>query len=171
FTNVEQRAVISALDVDNIYKMPLVLHAQGLDDIVAEKLGLDLPPANLTDWQHVVDAMEYPQGEVTIAMVGKYVNLADAYMSLNESLRHASVQTRRRVNIRYIDSEELEREGVDKLRDVDAILVPGGFGERGVEGKILAARYARENKIPYLGICLGMQVAVIEYARNVAGMA
>ncbi len=170
FTNVEQRAVISALDVDNIYKMPLVLHAQGLDDIVAEKLGLDLPPANLTDWQHVVDAMEYPQGEVTIAMVGKYVNLADAYMSLNESLRHASVQTRRRVNIRYIDSEELEREGVDKLRDVDAILVPGGFGERGVEGKILAARFARENGIPYLGICLGMQVAVIEYARNVAGL-
>lgn len=171
FTNVEPRAVISVPDVDNIYKVPLVLNAQGLDDIVAEKLGLELPPADLSDWKAVVDAMEYPQGEVTIAMVGKYVDLADAYMSLNESLRHASIQTRRRVNIRYIDSEELERTGLEPLRDVDAILVPGGFGERGVEGKILAARYARENKIPYLGICLGMQVAVIEYARNVAGMA
>jgi CTP synthase len=171
FTNVEQRAVISALDVDNIYKVPLVLHAQGLDDIVAEKLHLKLPPANLADWQHVVDAMSYPQGELTVAMVGKYVNLADAYMSLNESLRHAGVQTRRRINIRYIDSEEIEREGVEQLADVDAILVPGGFGVRGVEGKIMAARYARENAVPYLGICLGMQVAVIEYARHVAGLA
>ncbi|RFA28258.1 CTP synthetase [Alkalilimnicola ehrlichii] len=170
FTNVEQRAVISSLDVDNIYKVPQVLHAQGLDDIVAEKLRLDLPPADLSDWHYVVDAMAYPQGEVTIAMVGKYVNLADAYMSLNESLRHASVQTRRRVNIRYVDSEELEREGVEQLADVDAILVPGGFGERGVEGKIMAARYAREHKLPYLGICLGMQVAVIEFARHVAGL-
>ncbi len=170
FTNVEQRAVVSALDVDNIYKVPLVLHAQGLDDIVVEKLRLELPPANLADWQHVVDAMAYPQGEVTVAMVGKYVNLADAYMSLNESLRHASVQTRRRVNIRYIDSELIEREGTELLEDVDAVLVPGGFGERGVEGKILAARYAREQKIPYLGICLGMQVAVIEYARHMAGL-
>src|SRR5690606_22265612 len=171
FTNVEPRAVISVPDVDNIYKVPLVLNAQGLDDIVAEKLGLELPPADLSDWKAVVDAMEYPQGELTVALVGKYVDLADAYMALNESLRHASIQTRRRVNIRYIDSEELERTGLEPLRDVDAILVPGGFGERGVEGKILAARYARENKIPYLGICLGMQVAVIEYARNVAGMA
>jgi CTP synthase len=170
FTNVESRAVISVPDVDNIYKVPLVLHAQGLDAIVAEKLGLDLPAADLDDWKAVVDAVEYPQGEVTIAMVGKYVNLADAYMSLNESLRHASIQTRRRVNIRYIDSEELERTGVGPLRDVDAILVPGGFGERGIEGKIMAARFARESKVPYLGICLGMQVAVIEYARDVAGL-
>ena len=171
FTNVEQQAVISVLDVDNIYKIPMVLHGQGLDDIVAEKLQLEnLPPADLSDWKAVVDAMEYPQGEVTIAMVGKYVDLADAYMSLNEALRHASIKTRRRVNIRYIDSEELEREGLHRLEDVDAILVPGGFGERGVEGKILAARYARENSIPYLGICLGMQVAVIDFARHVAGL-
>jgi CTP synthase len=170
FTNVEPRGVISVPDVDNIYKVPLVLNAQGLDEIVADRLGLELPAADLNDWKAVVDAMEYPQGEVTIAMVGKYVNLADAYMSLNESLRHASIQTRRRVNIRYVDSEELERTGFESLRDVDAILVPGGFGERGIEGKIMAARFARENKLPYLGICLGMQVAVIEYARNVAGL-
>ncbi len=170
FTNVEPRAVISCPDVDTIYKVPLVLNAQGLDGIVAEKLGLDLPPADLSDWKAVVDAIEYPQGEVTVAMVGKYVNLADAYMSLNEALKHAGIQTKRRVRIRYIDSEEIERAGPDCLADVDAILVPGGFGERGVEGKIAAVRYARENKIPYLGICLGMQVAVIEYARHVAGL-
>ena len=171
FTNVDPKAVVSMPDVDNIYKVPLVLHAQGLDDIVAEKLGLELQPADLSDWKTVVDAMEYPQGDVTIAMVGKYVDLADAYMSLNEALRHASIQTRRRVKIRYIDSEEIEREGTHRLEDVDAILVPGGFGLRGVEGKIAAVRYAREHKVPYLGICLGMQVAVIEYARNVAGLA
>ncbi len=170
FTNVEPRAVVSCLDVDNIYKIPEVLHRQGLDNIVADKLGLELPPANLQDWHRVVEAMQNPEGEVTIAMVGKYVDLTDAYMSLNESLRHAGIRTRHKVNIRYIDSEELEREGTQALNGVDAILVPGGFGERGVEGKILAARYARENKVPYLGICLGMQVAVIEYARNVAGL-
>ncbi len=170
FTNVDPRAVISVLDVDNIYKVPEALHGQGLDNIVAEKLRLELPPANLGDWHKVVDTMAHPEGEVTIAMVGKYVNLADAYMSLNESLRHASVQTRRKVNIRYVESEEIERNGAEILSDVDGILVPGGFGERGVEGKIAAARYARENGIPYLGICLGMQVAVIEFARNVAGL-
>src|SRR5690606_27100953 len=172
FTNVEPRAVISVPDVDNIYKVPLVLNAQGLDDIVLEKLGLQgLPPADLSDWKAVVDAMEFPQGDVTVAMVGKYVDFADAYLSLNEALRHASVQTRRRVKIRYVDSEDLERSGLERLENVDAILVPGGFGERGVEGKILAAGYAREHKIPFLGICLGMQAAVIEFARNVLGLA
>ncbi|HEX5515036.1 MAG TPA: CTP synthase, partial [Gammaproteobacteria bacterium] len=170
FTNVEPRAVISVPDVDTIYKVPLVLNAQGLDDIIAEKLGLELPPADLSDWKAVVDALEFPQGDVTVAMVGKYVDFADAYLSLTESLRHASVQTRRRVKVRYVDSEELERSGLELLQDADAILVPGGFGQRGVEGKIMAARYARENKIPFLGICLGMQAAVIDYARNVVGL-
>lgn len=172
FTNVEPHAVISVPDVDNIYKVPLVLNAQGLDDIVAEKLGLDqLPPADLGDWKAVVDAMEYPQGEVNVAMVGKYVDFADAYLSLTEALRHASIQTRRRVKVHYVDSEELERTGLERLESADAILVPGGFGERGVEGKIMAARYAREHNIPFLGICLGMQAAVIDYARNVVGLA
>ncbi|MBA1148150.1 CTP synthase [Ectothiorhodospiraceae bacterium WFHF3C12] len=168
FTNVDPRAVISVLDVDNIYKVPELLHGQGLDTIVAEKFHMELQAANLSDWHRVVAAMDHPEGEVTIAMVGKYVNHADAYMSLNEALRHASIQTRQRVNIEYVDSEEIERDGVEILRNADAILVPGGFGERGVEGKIEAARYARENNVPYLGICLGMQVAVIEFARNVA---
>jgi CTP synthase len=170
FTNVEPKAVITALDVDNIYKVPAMLHDQGLDNIVADKLRLELPPASLADWQRVVDAMANPEGEITIAMVGKYVNLADAYMSLNEALRHAGVQARRQVNIRYVDSEEIERQGAGILADVDGILVPGGFGERGVEGKISAAGYAREQGIPFLGICLGMQVATIEFARNVAGL-
>ncbi|MCC5812365.1 MAG: CTP synthase [Ectothiorhodospiraceae bacterium] len=171
FTNVEQQAVISVLDVDDIYKVPLALHAQHLDSIVAEKLDLkDLPPADLADWEKVVKAKQQPTGEVTIAMVGKYVNLADAYKSLSESLIHAGIHTLTRVNIRYVDSEEVEQHGTSLLDDVDAILVPGGFGERGVEGKILAARYARENRVPYLGICLGMQVSVIEFARNVAGL-
>ncbi|MCP1676167.1 CTP synthase [Natronocella acetinitrilica] len=167
FTNVEHEAVISALDVDDIYKVPLVLHEQGLDRIVAAKLGLKLPPADLADWQRVVDAKNHLDGEITIAMVGKYVNLADAYKSLSEALIHAGIHTLTRVNIRYVDSEELERDGLGQLNGVDAILVPGGFGGRGVEGKILAARHAREHGIPYLGICLGMQVAVIEFARNV----
>ncbi len=170
FTNVEPRAVISALDVDNIYKVPAMLHEQALDSIVAEKFGLELPPASLGDWDRVVEAMESPKGDVTVAMVGKYVELADAYMSLNEALRHAGIQQRQRVTIRYIDSEAIERDGTSLLNDVDAILVPGGFGERGIEGKIAAAGYAREHGVPYLGICLGMQVAVIEYARNVAGL-
>ncbi|MBK1651200.1 CTP synthetase [Halorhodospira halochloris] len=168
FTNVEPRAVITAQDVDNIYRIPELLHQQGLDHIVAERWGLTLPPASLADWQHVVDTMANPEGEVNIAMVGKYVDLTDAYMSLNEALRHAGVQTRQRINIRYVDSDGLEREGQAALEGADAVLVPGGFGERGIEGKILAARYARENNVPYLGICLGMQVAVVEFARNVA---
>ncbi|MEX0448243.1 CTP synthase [Spiribacter sp. 221] len=170
FTNVEPRAVISALDVDNIYKVPAMLHDQSLDSIVAEKLGLELPPATLNDWDHVVEAMESPHGEVTVAMVGKYVDLADAYMSLNEALRHAGIQHRQTVNIRYVDSEAIEREGTSLLNDVDAVLVPGGFGERGIEGKIAAAGYARREGVPFLGICLGLQVAVIEFARNVAGL-
>ncbi|MDN3518399.1 CTP synthase [Aquisalimonas lutea] len=170
FTNVEQDAVISALDVDDIYKVPLALHDQGLDDIVADKLRLELPPADLSDWERVVEARSHLEGEVTIAMVGKYVNLADAYKSLSEALIHAGIHTRTRVVVRSVDSEEIERLGPEQLADVDAILVPGGFGERGVEGKIAAARYARENDIPYLGICLGMQVAVIDYARHVAGL-
>jgi len=170
FTNVDPSAVIAALDTDNIYKVPSLLHEQGLDGIVADKFGMELPPANLSDWQRVVEAMAEPEGEVSIAMVGKYVNLADAYMSLNEALRHAAVQTRHKVNIQYVESETIEREGVSVLEGVDGILVPGGFGERGTEGKIAAAGYARENNIPYLGICLGMQVATIEFARTVAGL-
>ena len=168
FTNVEPRAVITALDVDNIYRIPELLHQQGLDHIVAERWELELPPASLADWHYVVETMANPEGEVSIAMVGKYVELTDAYMSLNEALRHAGVQTRQRINIRYVDSDSLEREGYTALEGADAILVPGGFGERGIEGKILAARYAREQQVPYLGICLGMQVAVVEFARNVA---
>jgi CTP synthase len=168
FTNVEPNAVIAALDTDNIYKVPSLLHEQGLDGIVSDKFGMELPPANLSDWHRVVEAMANPEGEVTIAMVGKYVNLADAYMSLNEALRHAGVQARQQVHIHYVESESIEREGASILAGVDGILVPGGFGERGVEGKIAAARYARENAIPYLGICLGMQVATIDFARHVA---
>ncbi len=170
FTNVDPDAVITALDVDNIYKVPAMLKEQSLDSIVAEKFDMELPPANLSDWEHVVEAMESPRGEVTIAMVGKYTDLADAYMSLNEALRHAGVQNRQKVSIRYVDSEAIEREGTSLLNDVDAILVPGGFGERGIEGKIAAAGYARENRVPFLGICLGLQVAVIDFARHVAGL-
>lgn len=170
FTNVEKRAVISLQDVNTIYRIPAVLHAQGLDNFVVERLQLDCQPADLTEWTQVVDAQLNPQKEVTIAMVGKYVDLADAYKSLNESLLHAGIQTRTKVNIEYVDSENVERDGVEVLAKYDAILVPGGFGLRGVEGKISAVRYARENNVPYLGICLGMQVAVIEYARNMAGL-
>ncbi|MEJ2059561.1 MAG: CTP synthase [Gammaproteobacteria bacterium] len=170
FTNVDEKAVISAITVDNIYKIPLWLHAQKLDEIVLRKLGIDVKPADLSDWKNVVNAMEFPEAEVTIGMVGKYVELTDSYKSLNEALRHAGINSKTRVNIKYIDSEQIESEGTDCLSDVDAILVPGGFGTRGVEGKITAARYARENKVPYLGICLGMQVAVIEFARHVAGL-
>lgn len=172
FTNVEERAVISVIDVDNIYKIPLWLHAQKLDRIVAEKLGMmNLPEADLSDWKNVVSAMEFPEAEITVAMVGKYVDLTESYKSLNEALTHAGIQTHTKVKIRYIDSEKLEsEEELHILNDVDAILVPGGFGKRGVEGKIRAAQYAREHKIPYLGICLGMQVAVIEFARHCAGL-
>jgi len=170
FTNVEEKAVISAIDADSIYRIPLLLHEQGLDNIVVSKLRLDVPPADLTEWKQVVEALAHPVDEVTIAIVGKYVDHSDAYKSLNEALIHAGIRTRMKVNINYIDSEIIEDEGVARLKDVDAILVPGGFGERGVEGKIATVRYARENKIPYLGICLGMQVAVIEFARDVAGL-
>ena len=170
FTNVEPRAVIEALDVDTIYRIPMLLSDQGLDDIVVEKMKLPGKKADLSDWQAFIDAMENPTGEVAVAMVGKYMDLTEAYKSLSESLIHAGVHTHTKVRIVYIDSEQLESEGTAALDKVDAILVPGGFGERGVEGKIIAAQYARENKIPYLGICLGMQVAVIEYARHVAGL-
>lgn len=172
FTNVEERAVISCEDVRYIYQLPRRLHAQGLDDIVVEKLKLNVPTADLSEWDSVVEAMENPAHEITIAMAGKYMDLVDSYKSLNEALLHAGIQTRSRVNIRYIDSEKLETEGAaaEVLRGVDAILVPGGFGNRGIEGKIAAVQYAREHKIPYLGICLGMQVAVIEYARHKAGL-
>jgi len=171
FTNVREEAVISAVDVDNIYKIPMLLHEQGLDRIVAERLNLQVPEANLAEWRKVVDAMEHPEGEVAIAMVGKYVDLTESYKSLSEALTHAGIQTRSRVRIEYIDSEDIAKEGTDRLAGMDAILVPGGFGERGIEGKIRAVEYARRNKIPYLGICLGMQVAVIEFARHVAGLA
>lgn len=171
FTNVPEEAVISAMDLDNIYKIPLWYHAQKLDQIVARKLGLEnLPEADLSDWRKVINAMEFPEAEVTVAMVGKYVDLTESYKSLNEALSHAGIQNSARVRILYIDSEKLESDGLEQLENVDAILVPGGFGIRGVEGKISAVRYARENKIPYLGICLGMQVAVIEFARDCAGL-
>jgi CTP synthase len=171
FTNVEERGVISLLDVDNIYQIPLELHKQNLDDLVVEKLHLSAKPADLHEWEHVVDAIKNPTSEITIAMVGKYIGLTDSYKSLVEALNHAGIQTRTRVRINYIDSEELESQGIGRLGGADAILVPGGFGERGIEGKILAARYAREHKIPYFGICLGMQVAIIEFARHKANMA
>jgi len=171
FTNVEERAVISAIDVDDIYRIPLLLNEQGLDNIVVEKLRLDVPPADLSEWQAVVAAKANPEAEVRIAMVGKYIDLKDSYMSLNEALRHAGIRTRTRVSIEYIESESLQTEGTSCLQDVDAILVPGGFGERGIEGKIAAVKFARDKKVPYLGICLGLQVAIIEYARHVCGLA
>ena len=171
FTNVEERAVIPAIDMDNIYKIPLWLHSQNLDQIVVEKMKLEnLPEADLEDWKLVVDRMAYPKSEVTIAMVGKYVDLTESYKSLNEALSHAGIQTESKVKIKYFDSEKIEKEGVAELEGVDAILVPGGFGSRGVEGKILAIKHARENNIPFMGICLGMQLAVIEFARHCAGI-
>lgn len=170
FTNVEERAVISAVDADSIYQIPVLLHEQHLDQIVVDKLRIEAPQADLSEWQAVTDALFDPNGEVTVAMVGKYMDLTEAYKSLSEALIHAGLHTRTKVKIRYIDSEDIEIDGLDCLEDVDAILVPGGFGERGVEGKISAVKYARENGVPYLGICLGMQVAVIEYARHVAGL-
>ncbi|MCG8432605.1 MAG: CTP synthase, partial [Gammaproteobacteria bacterium] len=160
FTNVEDRAVISAADADDIYKIPLLLEEEGLDDIVLDKFQIDAPAADLTEWRDVVEAKANPEAEVNVAMVGKYVELADAYMSLNEALTHGGIHTRTKVNIHYFDSEEVERDGTACLADMDAVLVPGGFGERGIEGKIAAARFARENDVPYLGICLGMQAAV-----------
>ncbi|MFO8002973.1 CTP synthase, partial [Thioalkalivibrio sp.] len=173
FTNVEEKAVISAVDVDNIYKIPLWLHSQKLDEIVLRKLHIEAPQADLSDWKHVVNAMEFPESEVTVGMIGKYVDLTESYKSVNEALTHAGVQVGTRVRIRYLDSEKLEGADDDAARELeglDAILVPGGFGERGVEGKIAAVRYARGHNVPYLGICLGMQVAVIEFARDVAGL-
>ena len=170
FTNVEESAIISAIDVDSIYKIPKVLHEQNLDEIVIKKFNLDLPQANLTEWHNVVDAIDNSDNEVNIAMVGKYIGLADSYKSLSEALIHAGIKTRTKINIVYIDSEEIEKNGSECLQNVDAILVPGGFGNRGIEGKISTVKYARENGLPYLGICLGMQVAVIEIARNLAGL-
>lgn len=170
FTNVEERAVISMPDADTIYNIPKMLCDQGLDNIVVERFNLDAPAADLSEWMAVADAHLNPEGEVKIAMVGKYMELLDAYKSLIEAISHAGIKLRKKVKIDFIDAERVEREGVEILKDVSAILVPGGFGERGVEGKVAAVRYARENKVPYLGICLGMQVAVIEYARHVAGL-
>ena len=172
FTNVEERAVISAVDARDIYEIPMLLHEQHLDEIVVEKLRLEskTQPADLSAWQAVVEAKANPTAEIHLAMVGKYVQNRDSYISLNEALTHAGVKTRTRVNIHFIESTDIEEQGTGVLQGMDAILVPGGFGERGVEGKIAAVRYAREQRIPYLGICLGMQLAVIEYGRHVLGL-
>ena len=171
FTNVSEKAVITSMDADTIYRIPLLLHEQGLDDIVVRKLHLEAPAADLSEWRDVIDGLTHFDREVNVAMVGKYANHTEAYKSLSEALTHAGIKTRTKVNIRYCDSEDIGDNASTLLADVDAILVPGGFGERGVEGKISTVRYARECAVPYLGICLGMQVAVIEYARNVAGLA
>jgi CTP synthase len=170
FTNVQSWGVISMPDVDTIYKVPRVLHEQGLDGLICDKLRLNTPPASLKRWDELVHETENPKGEVTIAMVGKYVELSDSYKSVNEALRHAGMRNHVRVKIEHIDSETITPETVAKLAAFDGVLVPGGFGKRGVEGKIATAQYARENRVPYLGICLGMQVATIEYARHVAGL-
>ena len=171
FTNVEPRAVFSAPDVDTIYRLPRLLHDQGVDAVVMERLRLEANPIDLSEWDDVVERFECPEGEVTVGMVGKYVHLADSYKSLNEALIHAGIGVRARVRVDLIDAEDIERHGCAVLEGVDCVLTPGGFGVRGVEGKIEAARFARERKVPYLGICLGMQTAVIEFARNVAGLA
>ncbi|WP_375185207.1 CTP synthase [Pseudoalteromonas sp.] len=170
FTNVEEKAVISLPDVESIYKIPALLKSQELDNFVCRRFYLECPEADLSEWEQVLYQESNPTGEVTIGMVGKYIELPDAYKSVNEALKHAGLKNRLTVNIEYVDSQDLESKGTELLSHLDAILVPGGFGGRGVEGKILAAKYARENKVPYLGICLGMQVALIEYARNVAGL-
>lgn len=170
FCNVSEKAVISLKDVASIYQIPAMLKSQGLDNLVCQRFNLNSPEADLSEWEQVLYQESNPNGEVTIGMVGKYTELPDAYKSVNEALKHAGLKNRLSVHIQYIDSQDIESKGVEILKDSDAILVPGGFGERGVEGKIRTAQYARENNIPYLGICLGMQVALIEYARNVAGM-
>jgi CTP synthase len=170
FTNVQEKAVISAYDADDLYKIPQMMHEQGLDEIVARQLGLDLPPADLSEWDAIVEAKKNPSAEVNVAMVGKYMDLKDSYISLVEALQHGGIHTRTKVNIHYIESRDIEEDGVDCLSDMDGIVVPGGFGDRGIEGKIETVRFARENGIPYLGICLGLQVAVIEAARNLAGL-
>jgi len=169
FTNVSEEAVISAHDADDIYGIPRILHSQNLDQIVLDHFDIQAPEADLTVWDKVVNAKSNSSATVNIAMVGKYMHLKDSYMSLNESLMHAGIHTGTKVNIHYVESEQIEDSGIEQLASMDAILVPGGFGERGVEGKIQAVRLARESKMPYLGICLGMQVAVIEYARSVNG--
>ena len=171
FTNVAEKAVISAVDVDDLYKIPALMQAQGLDEIIVRQFGLDLPEADLGEWAAIVSAKLNTDDEIDIAMVGKYMDLRDSYISLTEALLHGGIHTRTRVNIHYVESQQIEDEGVEILADMDGIVVPGGFGDRGIEGKIAAVRYARENRIPYLGICLGMQVAVIEAARNLAGLA
>ena len=171
FTNVEEAAVISAVDSDSIYKIPALLHEQHLDDIVCKTLDIDAPPAALSVWNRIVYSLQHPESEVDIAIVGKYVDLTESYKSLSEALIHAGIHTLCKIRIHYIDSENIEAQGTDCLAGMDAILVPGGFGKRGIEGKIRAIRYARENAIPYLGICLGMQLAVIEFARHKAGLA
>jgi CTP synthase len=170
FTNVPEKAVISAYDADDLYKIPRILQEQGFDDIVTRQLGLDLPPADLSEWDQVVEAKQHPTGEVNIAMVGKYMDLKDSYISLVEALQHGGIHTRTRVNIHFIESSDIEDEGTGVLESMDGIVVPGGFGDRGIEGKIRTVGFARRNRIPYLGICLGMQVAVIEFARHVAGL-
>lgn len=171
FSNVPEWGVISMWDVDTIYKVPRMLHEQGLDGLICDKLRLNTPPANLKRWDDLVYGVEHPQATVHIAMVGKYVDLSDSYKSLNEALRHAGLKNQAKVAIEYVDSETITPANVGQvLGRFDAILVPGGFGKRGIEGKICAARFAREQKVPYLGICLGMQVATIEYARHVAGL-
>jgi len=171
FCNVQKEAVISAWDVDSIYKIPMMLHEQMLDEIVCHKLQILARAADLSAWKQLVHSLEHPEHEADIAFVGKYIDLQDSYKSLNEALTHAGIHTRSRVKIHYVDSEEIEKNGVGRLEKMDAILVPGGFGKRGTEGKIRAIRFARENGVPYLGICLGMQLATIEFARNVCGLA
>jgi len=170
FANVEERGVVSVEDVDTIYQVPMVLKQQGVDDIVVQKMGLECPPADLSEWQRVVDAQLNPERTVTIAFVGKYLELLDAYKSLSEAIVHAGIRTRTQVDVRYIDAEDIERDGTAVLADVHAILVPGGFGQRGFEGKIMAAGYAREHRVPYLGICYGLHAAIIDFARNVVGL-
>ncbi len=168
FTNVEESAIISAVDTNNVYKIPGLFHEQGMDEIVVRKFGMNIKPADLSEWDKVIDAMENQTSEITIGMVGKYMELTDSYKSLSEALTHAGIESRTKVNISYIDSEDIEKSGAQILQGLDAILVPGGFGNRGIEGKITAIQFARENKMPYLGICLGMHLAVVELARNVA---
>jgi CTP synthase len=170
FTNVEEKAVISLKDVSSIYQIPALLKSQGLDELICRRFHIDAPEADLVEWEQVLYEESNPTGEVTIGMVGKYVELPDAYKSVNEALKHAGLKKRLTINIQYVDAQDVEVKGESVLENLDAILVPGGFGERGTEGKMIAAQYARENKVPYLGICLGMQVALIEFARNVAGL-
>ena len=170
FTNVQESAVISAIDVDDLYKLPEMMHLQGLDNIVVNKLKLDVPKANLIEWNKIVETKLHPKNEINIAMVGKYIDLRDAYISLTEALLHGGIKTSTKVNIHYIESQDIEKEGVGSLKSMDGIVVPGGFGDRGIEGKISTVKYARENDIPYLGICLGMQVAIIEMARHLADL-